>query len=47
MTRKILDIDRKIILAQFMCVTVDGIWIGELDLLTTCIHHLELHFTGH
>jgi hypothetical protein len=26
-------------------VTVDGVWIGELDLLTTCIHHSELHFT--
>jgi hypothetical protein len=27
----------------FMCVTIDGVWIGELDLLTTCTHHLELH----
>jgi hypothetical protein len=26
-------------------VTTDGQWIGELDLLTTCIHYLELHFT--
>jgi hypothetical protein len=28
-------------------VTVDGVWIGELDLLTNCIHQLELHFTVH
>jgi hypothetical protein len=27
------------------CVTKDGEWIGASDLLTTCIHHLELHFT--
>jgi hypothetical protein len=32
-----------------MCwgVTVDGVWIGELDLLTICIHYLELRFTDH
>jgi hypothetical protein len=30
-----------------MCVTIDGVWIGELDLLTTCIHRSELHFTDH
>jgi hypothetical protein len=23
-------------------VTIDGVWIGELDLLTTCTHHAEL-----
>jgi hypothetical protein len=26
---------------------MDGVWIGELDLLTTCIHHSELHFIVH
>jgi hypothetical protein len=25
-----------------MCVAIDGVWIGELDLLTTCTHHSEL-----
>jgi hypothetical protein len=29
------------------CVTIDGVWIGELDLLTTCVHHSEVHFTDH
>jgi hypothetical protein len=24
-------------------VTIDGAWIGKLDLLTTCTHHSELH----
>jgi hypothetical protein len=33
------------ILSRFRCVTIDGVWIGELDLLTTCKHHSELHFT--
>jgi hypothetical protein len=28
-------------------VTIDGVWIRELDLLATCIAHLELHFTDH
>jgi hypothetical protein len=28
------------------CVTIDGVWIGELALFTTCIHHPELHFTS-
>jgi hypothetical protein len=26
----------------FGSVTIDGVWIGELDLLTTCTHHSEL-----
>jgi hypothetical protein len=30
----------------FMDVTLDRVWIGELDLLTTCTHHLKLHFTN-
>jgi hypothetical protein len=28
-------------------VTIDGVGIGELDLLTTSVHHSELHFTDH
>jgi hypothetical protein len=31
------------ILSRFRGVTIDRVWIGELDLLTTCIHHSELH----
>jgi hypothetical protein len=23
----------------FVCVTIDGVWIGELDLLTSCTHN--------
>jgi hypothetical protein len=26
-----------------VCVTIDGIWIGELDFLTTYTHHSELY----
>jgi hypothetical protein len=26
----------------FRGVTIDGVWIGELDLLATCTHHSEL-----
>jgi hypothetical protein len=35
------------ILSWFRGMTIDGIWIGELDLLTTCTHHWELPFTDH
>jgi hypothetical protein len=35
------------ILSRFRGVTIDGVWIGVLDLLTTCIHHLKLQFTFH
>jgi hypothetical protein len=28
-------------------VTIDRVWIGELNLLTTCTHHSELYFTDH
>jgi hypothetical protein len=28
-------------------MTIDGVWIGELDLLTTCIHKSELRLTVH
>jgi hypothetical protein len=28
-------------------VTTDGVWIGELDLLTTCIQHSGLHVADH
>jgi hypothetical protein len=31
-----------LILSQFRGVTIDEIWISELDLLTICTHHLEL-----
>jgi hypothetical protein len=30
------------ILSWFRSVTIDGVWISEFDLLTTCIHHSEL-----
>jgi hypothetical protein len=30
------------ILSQFRSVAIDGVCIDELDLLTTCTHHLEL-----
>jgi hypothetical protein len=30
------------ILSQFRGVTIDGVWIGELGLLTTCTYHSEL-----
>jgi hypothetical protein len=30
-------------LSQCRVVTIGGVWVGCLDLLTTCIHHLELH----
>jgi hypothetical protein len=29
------------------CVTIDRVCIGELNLLTTYIHHSELHFADH
>jgi hypothetical protein len=30
------------IVTYFRSVTIDGVWIDELDLLTTCTHHSEL-----
>jgi hypothetical protein len=35
------------IITILKCVTINGVWISELDLLITCIHHSELHFTDH
>jgi hypothetical protein len=29
-------------MSRFWGVTIDGVCTGELDLLTTCIHHSEL-----
>jgi hypothetical protein len=37
-----LEIDGSIIFSLFVCVTIDRVWIGELDLLTTYTHHSEL-----
>jgi hypothetical protein len=42
-----LDMKLNILSRLWRCVTIDGVCIGEIDLLTTCIHHSELHFTDH
>jgi hypothetical protein len=33
---------RSLVRFMYLGVTIDGGWIGELDLLTTRTHHLEL-----
>jgi hypothetical protein len=30
-----------------MCVTIDEVWIGGLDILTTCAHHSELQVANY
>jgi hypothetical protein len=32
-----------LILSRFRYVTIDEVWIGQLNLFTTCIHRSELH----
>jgi hypothetical protein len=34
--------EQRIILSRIRVVTIDWVWIGELDLLTICIHNSEL-----
>jgi hypothetical protein len=31
-----------ILAVTYLGVTINGVWIGELDLLTICTHHSEL-----
>jgi hypothetical protein len=39
---KIKENKRYCIVTIVLYVTIDGVWIGELDLLTTYTHHSEL-----
>jgi hypothetical protein len=36
---------RTVLSRVYVCVTIDGVWVGEIGLLTTCLHHPELQFT--